>query len=154
VTSQRPLPYTDADVAEATARLRAIAAALPETTERVSHGAVTFFVRGKRVVAYLTDDHHGDGRLALVCAAAPGVQEEMIDLDPDRFFRPPYVGHRGWIGLRVDTDPDWDEVAALVTDAYRCVAPKTLVRRLHGGEYRTAWRRGVGWRRCLRGSRR
>lgn len=126
------LPYTEADVAEATERLRAIVAALPEVTERLSHGAVTFFVRGKRVVAYLTDDHHGDGRLALTCPAPPGVQEEVVDLDPDRFFRPPYVGHRGWIGLRLDVDPDWDEVTRIVEDAYRCVAPATLVRKLDG----------------------
>ena len=122
--------YGAADVAEATDRLREVCAQLPEVTERVSHGAVTFFVRGKRVVAYLTDDHHGDGRLAVVCPAPPGVQEEVLRLDPERFFRPAYVGHRGWIGLRVDLDPDWDEVAAVVVEAYRCVAPETLVRRL------------------------
>lgn len=91
---------------------------------------MTFFVRGKRTVAYLTDDHHGDGRLALVCAAAPGVQQELVAHEPERFFRPPYVGHRGWIGLRLDVDPDWKEVAAVVVEAYRCVAPKTLVRQL------------------------
>lgn len=79
---------------------------------------------------YLTDDHHGDGRLALMCPAPPGVQDGVISSDPERFFRPPYVGHRGWIGLRLDTSPDWDEVAAVVAEAYRCVAPVTLVRRL------------------------
>jgi hypothetical protein len=124
------LPYTPEDVAEATARLRAITAGLPEVTERLSHGAVTFFVRGKRTVAYLTDDHHGDGRLAVICAAPPGVQAELVETEPERFFRPPYVGHRGWVGLRVDVDPDWDEVAALVAQSYRCVAPAALVRRL------------------------
>jgi hypothetical protein len=124
------LPYTEADVAAATDRLRAICAALPEVTERVSHGAVTFFVRGKRTVCYLTDDHHGDGILAVVAAAPPGVQEEVVRADPDRFYRPPYVGHRGWIGLRVDLDPDWDEVAGVVEESYRCVAPVTLVRQL------------------------
>jgi hypothetical protein len=130
MSSSGPLPYTEADVAHATERLRAIAAGLPEVTERASHGAVTFFVRAKRVVAYLTDDHHGDGRLALVCAAAPGVQEELVEADPVRFFRPPYVGHRGWIGLRLDIDPDWGEVAAVVEESYRCVAPAPLVRTL------------------------
>jgi hypothetical protein len=130
MSADSQLPYTEADVAEAAERLRAIAAALPEVTERLSHGAVTFFVRGKRVVAYLTDDHHGDGRLALTCPAPPGVQEDMLEVDPERFFRPPYVGHRGWIGLRLDIDPDWDEVARVVEEAYRCVAPVTLVRRL------------------------
>lgn len=129
-TPRKQLPYTDDDVAAATRRMRDICAGLPEVTERVSHGAVTFFVRGKRTLAYLTDDHHGDGRLALVCAAPPGVQEELIGSEPGRFFRPPYVGHRGWIGLRLDVAPDWAEVAGVVEEAYRCVAPVTLVRRL------------------------
>jgi hypothetical protein len=129
-TPREDLPYTDADVADATERLRGIVAQLPDVTERLSHGAVTFFVRGKRTLAYLTYDHHGDGRLAVVCAAPAGVQEELIESDPARWFRPPYVGHRGWIGLRVDIDPDWDEVAGLLEDAYRCVAPVTLVRQL------------------------
>jgi hypothetical protein len=129
-TPRDELPYTDADVAEATRRLRAMCADLPEVTERLSHGAVTFFVRGKRVVCYLTDDHHGDGMLAITVPAPPGVQEEVLASDPERFFRPAYVGHRGWIGLRVDVDIDWEEVAGIVEEAYRCVAPVTLVRRL------------------------
>lgn len=124
------LPYNDADVSVVTDRLRDICAGLPEVSERLSHGAVTFFVRGKRTLCYLTDDHHGDGRLALMCAASPGVQEKMIGSDPERFFRPPYVGHRGWIGLRLDIDPDWGEVAGIIEEAYRCVAPVTLVRQL------------------------
>lgn len=131
-TPRAHLPYTDADVEAALEGLRDICGQLPEVTERLSHGAATFFVRGKRTVCYLTDDHHGDGRLALVCAAPPGTQEEVIGADPDRFFRPPYVGHRGWIGLRLDRDLDWEEVAAVVREAYRRVAPTTLVRQLDG----------------------
>ncbi|MCC5947323.1 MAG: MmcQ/YjbR family DNA-binding protein [Nitriliruptoraceae bacterium] len=129
-TPREALPYTDDDVADATRRLREMCAELPEVTERVSHGAVTFFVREKRVVAYLSDDHHGDGRLALVAAAPEGVQAELIATDPERFFRPPYVGHRGWIGLRLDLDVDWDEVRGVLHDSYRKVAPVTLVRML------------------------
>ena len=129
-TPRAALPYSDDDVAEAAERLRTIAAELPEVTERVSHGAITFFVRGKRTLCYLTDDHHGDGRLALICAAAPGVQEELVEADGERFFRPPYVGHRGWIGLRLDVKPGWAEVQAAMEDAYRQVAPVTLVRQL------------------------
>jgi hypothetical protein len=129
----RDLPYGPEDVAAVTAHLRTIAAGLPEVTERLSHGAVTFFVRGKRTVCYLTDDHHGDGRLALVFPAPPGAQEELVRSEPDRFFRPPYVGHRGWVGLRLDRDPDRDEVTDIVVAAYRQVAPKTLVRQLDGG---------------------
>ncbi len=132
-TPRDQLPYTDADVATALRRLRDICAALPEVSERVSHGAVTFFVRGKRTLCYLTDDHHGDGRLALVAPAPPGVQEELIRTDPERFFRPPYVGQRGWIGLRLDVAPDWEEVAAVIEEAYRHVAPASLVRQLASG---------------------
>jgi hypothetical protein len=124
------MTYTDRDVEEATDRVRSITARFPEVTERLSHGSVTFFVREKRVVAYLTDDHHGDGRLALICPAPPGIQEELIGSDPERFFRPPYVGHRGWIGLRLDIEPDWDEVSGLLDEAYRKVAPVTLVRQM------------------------
>jgi hypothetical protein len=129
-TPRDQLPYDDSDVAAAERRLRALAADLPEVTERVSHGSVTFFVRGKRTLAYLSDDHHGDGRLALIYPAPPGVQAEVLAADPERFFRPPYVGHRGWIGLRLDLDPDWDEVADVLEEAYRTVAPVTLVRQL------------------------
>jgi hypothetical protein len=132
-TPHQDLPYGPEDVAAATERLRVITAGLPEVTERLSHGAVTFFVRTKRTVCYLTDDHHGDGRLALVYPAPPGVQDELLRAEPDRFFRPPYVGHRGWVGVRLDLDPDWDEVADIVVAAYRQVAPTALVRQLESG---------------------
>jgi hypothetical protein len=72
------------------------------------------------------DDHHGDGRLALWCAAPPGVQAQLVEAEGHRFFRPPYVGHRGWLGVRLDVEPDWEEVTAICTEAYRCVAPKKL----------------------------
>jgi hypothetical protein len=111
-------------------RVRRICLALPEVTERLSHGAPTFFVRGKKTFVMYHDDHHGDGILGLWCAAAPGVQEELVRTEPDRFYRPAYVGHRGWIGVRLDIDLDWDEVGAICADAYRCVAPKSLVDRL------------------------
>jgi hypothetical protein len=100
---------------------------LPEVVERPSHGAPTFFVRGTKTFVMFMDDHHGDGRVALWCAAPPGVQEELVAEDPARFFRPPYVGHRGWLGVRVDSRPDWAEVAEIIEDAYRTVAPKGLV---------------------------
>ena len=128
----RPPRYSPADVAEATRRLRELCARLPEVSERLSHGSVTFFVRAKRTLASLSDDHHGDGRLALIYPAPPGVQEELVRSEPERFYRPAYVGHRGWVGLRLDIDPDWDEVADVLDAAYRLVAPKTLVRQLDG----------------------
>ncbi|WP_052669605.1 MmcQ/YjbR family DNA-binding protein [Nitriliruptor alkaliphilus] len=129
-TPRTELPYTDADVAAAAERLRDLTARFPEVSERLSHGAVTYFVRGRRTLAYLTDDHHGDGRLALVYPAPDGVQAEVLAADPERFFRPPYVGHRGWVGLRLDIDPDWDEVADVLDEAYRKVAPKRLIAQL------------------------
>jgi len=112
------------------ARVREACLALPEATERLSHGSPTFFVRGKKTFVMYLDDHHGDGRLALWCAAPPGLQAELVEQEPDRFFRPPYVGHRGWIGVRLDRDPDWEEIAAICEDAYRQVAPKRLVAQL------------------------
>ncbi len=111
-------------------KVREACLALPEVPERLSHGAPTFFVRGKKTFVMFLDDHHGDGRLALWVAAAPGVQAEMVDEEPDRFFVPPYVGHRGWLGVRLDRKRDWGEVAGICADAYRQVAPKTLVAQL------------------------
>ena len=110
--------------------VRQICLALPETSERLSHGAPTFFIRDKKTFAMFQDDHHGDGILGVWCAAPAGIQAELVELEPDRFFRPPYVGHRGWLGVRLDRSPDPDELAAILTDAYRTIAPKTLVARL------------------------
>lgn len=113
--------------ADALDLVRSRCTSLPEVTERLSHGAPTFFVRGKKSFVMFHDDHHGDGRLAIWCAAPPGVQEQMVDAEPDRYFRPPYVGHRGWLGLRLDIEPDEAELAGVITESYRCVAPKSLV---------------------------
>ena len=138
-------------------RLRALCLALPEVTEKVSHGEPTWFVR-KVFVSYA--DHHHDERVAFWCAAPPGAQEALVAARPDRFFRPPYVGGRGWLGVWLDVgrdcgdpdradpdragpdragldradldraDLDWDEIAEIVTDAYRVIAPKKLVAQL------------------------
>lgn len=111
-------------------RLRAICLALPEVSERESHGEPTFFVRGKKSFV-MSADHHHDDRRAFWCAAPPGVQQELVETEPTRFFRPPYVGGRGWVGVYLDVDDiDWDEIAQIVRDAYRVVAPPTLVARL------------------------
>jgi hypothetical protein len=107
--------------------LRGLCLALPETSERLSHGAPTFFVREKRAFLMVLTNHHGDGRFAIWCAAAPGMQEMLVEADPDRFFRPPYVGHRGWLGMRLDRGLDRDELAGIVEDAYAEVAPPGLV---------------------------
>jgi hypothetical protein len=111
-------------------RLRTLCTALPEVTEKLSHGEPTWFVR-KSFVMFA--DHHHDDRLAFWCAAPPGAQEELVAAEPGRFFRPPYVGGRGWLGVYLDVpDVDWTEIAEIVTDAYREVAPKRLVSRLDG----------------------
>ncbi len=111
-------------------RLRDLALQLPEVNERLSHHTPTFFVRDKKVLVHLWDGHHDDERLCLWCPAPPGVQIEMVDREPERFFVPPYVGHRGWIGVDLSIDVDWGEIDAILRDAYRLVAPKTLVRQL------------------------
>lgn len=108
-------------------RVRVICLGLPETSERPSHGARTFFVRGKRPFVMVLTDHHGDGRFALWTAAPEGLQAMLVGADPERFFVPPYVGHRGWLGVRLDRGVDWDEIAGIVEDAYAEVAPAKLV---------------------------
>jgi hypothetical protein len=108
-------------------RIRKICLGLPETSERLSHGAPTFFVRGKRAFVMVLTDHHGDGRFAIWCAAPDGLQAMLVEADPERFFVPPYVGHRGWLGVRLDGGLDWDELAGIVEDAFAEVAPPALV---------------------------
>ena len=108
------------------ARVRKICLALPETSERLSHGAPTFFINGKPTFLMFHENHHGDGRLAIWCAAPDGAQEALVAADPERFFRPPYVGYRGWIGVRLER-PDWKLVAGIIEDAYRRVAPPKLI---------------------------
>ncbi|MCW2495866.1 MmcQ/YjbR family DNA-binding protein [Jatrophihabitans sp.] len=122
-----------APAADPVDQLRRLCLALPETVERASHGSPGFFVRGKKQFVSVDDHHHGVDHLAFWCAAAPGAQEELIAAGPAQFFRPPYVGHRGWLGVRIDLDPDWAEIDEIVRDAYRCVAPKTLLAQLDAG---------------------
>ncbi len=111
--------------------VRRACARLPEVEERPSHSAPTFFVRGKKsFVSVWPHGHHDDDFPHLWCAAPPGAQAELVDSDPDRYFRPPYVGHRGWLGVRLDWPIDPAELAELCEDAYRTVAPPALVRRL------------------------
>jgi hypothetical protein len=108
-------------------RIRRICLALPETSERLSHGAPTFFVRGKRAFVMVLTNHHGDGRFAIWCAAPDGLQSMLVEADSERFFVPPYVGHRGWLGVRLDRGLDRDELAGIVEDAFAEVAPPKLV---------------------------
>jgi hypothetical protein len=106
-------------------KLRAICLALPEATERISHGEPAWFVRDKKLFVTYSNHHHDD-RVAFWCAAPDGAQQELAAAEPDRFFRPPYVGGRGWLGAYLDVAVDWQEIAEIVADAYREVAPKTL----------------------------
>ena len=108
-------------------RLRELCLALPEATEKISHGEPTWFVR--KVFVMYANQHHDD-RVAFWCAAPPGAQEALVAAHPDRFFRPPYVGGRGWLGVWLDVPVDWDEIAEIVTDAYIEVAPKRLAAQL------------------------
>jgi hypothetical protein len=110
-------------------RIRAVASALPEVTERLSHGEPTFFINDKKTFVMTVNDHHGDGVFGMWIPAAPGEQESRIEEDPMIFFRPPYVGHRGWIGVRLDTNPAIDDetLTELIQDAWCLVAPKKLL---------------------------
>jgi hypothetical protein len=109
-------------------RLRELCLALPGVTERLSHGEPTWFVK-KSFVMY--SDHHHDDRVAFVCAGADGAQEVLVATQPSKFYRPPYVGHLGWIGVYLDVPgADWNQIADLVLDAYRQVAPRKLLEQL------------------------
>lgn len=114
-------------------RLREICRHLPEASEGISVHHPSFKVRGKTFVMYL-DPEHGSDERAVWCKAGPGAQEALVSEDPERFFVPPYLGHRGWVGIRLDHDVDWDEIAELVGDGYRLAAPKRLVELLDGGD--------------------
>ncbi len=113
-------------------QLRELCLALPEVEERVSHGEPAWFVRGRTTFVTYADHHHDD-RLGFWCAAPPGAQEELVREDPERFYRPPYVGHRGWLGVYLDVAVDWEELGEIVEEAYRTVAPAKLVAELDAG---------------------
>lgn len=108
-------------------RVRRICFSFLETTEKLSHGEPTFFVR-KRVFAMFANDHHHDGHIAVWLPAPPGVQAHLIEAWPQMFFRPPYVGVRGWIGVELTAISD-EDLTAHILEGWRMVAPKTLQRR-------------------------
>lgn len=113
------------------AHIRAACQQLPEVEERLSHSAPSFFVRGKKAfLSVWLDGHHDHEFPHLWCAAGPGVQEALVSTEPNRYFRPPYVGGRGWIGVRLDGEISTEELADMCEDAYRAVAPVTLLRDL------------------------
>jgi hypothetical protein len=106
--------------------MRGICLGLPDASERLSHGSPAFFA-GKQFVMLWPEGHHDHHFPHFWCAAPPGAQEELVATEPDRFFRPPYVGSRGWLGVRLDGEVDWAEIAAVCEEAYRTVAGKRRI---------------------------
>lgn len=112
-------------------RLRRVCLALPEAHEVEAWGEPTFRVRNKLFAMFAgAGNHHGRGRAAVWCKAAPGNQSLMVRAAPDRFFVPPYVGPSGWVGVWLGRGTDWRELAELLSDSYRLVAPKRLIARM------------------------
>ena len=136
VASKRPVSgraRSPAKPAVLVERLRKICMALPEATEKLSHGEPTWFAGKGKVFAMLDDHHHGAAHLSVCLPQPPGRQEMLIDAEPERFFRPAYVGPSGWIGVVLDTGPDWEMVASMVRDAYLHVASRKLRTKLEEG---------------------
>lgn len=105
-------------------RVRRICLALPQTTEKLSHGEPTFFV-GKKVYAMFANNHHQDGHIAVWIPLEPGMQGILIKNDPQKFFKPPYVGVRGWAGIELQNISD-EELGGYLLDAWRLIAPKKI----------------------------
>ena len=105
-------------------RVRSICMALPGASEKLSHGEPAWFVGGKQFATIA--DHHHDDRLSLWLAAPDGAQLMLVQANPQRFFRPPYVGTRGWLGIYLDVEVDWEEVGIMVERGHRLIAPKRL----------------------------
>ncbi len=107
-------------------KLSAVCLALPEAARTDQAGHASFTVR-KKVFAYFLNNHHGDGIVSVACKLPPGENRALSTAQPERFYLPAYIAHRGWVALRLDTSkPDWEEVSALVGVSYRLVAPKAL----------------------------
>jgi hypothetical protein len=114
------------EVHDVEAQVRAICLALPGVTERLSHGSPAFYA-GKQFVMLWPEGHHDHDFPHLWCAAPAGAQEGLVAQAPDQFFRPPYVGSRGWLGVRLDRGLDMNDLDALCRNAYRTVASKKLL---------------------------
>ena len=108
------------------ARVRSLCLAFPKTEQRESHAEPCWFAGGKKTFVMAAQEHHDD-RTAIWAAAPDGVQSALVAGEPGRYFRPPYVGHRGWVGVYLDVDDiDWPHVEEIIEDAWRSVAPKRL----------------------------
>lgn len=124
MASKKKKPITDP-----LERVRELIAALPETSEKLSHGAPTWW-GGKKTFAVFHEGHYDEGRRSVWIKAPDGAQAALIESDPERFFRPKYVGPSGWIGVRLEGEVDWDEVRELLVLGYREVAPKRALAQL------------------------
>ena len=135
-TSAHPIRRLSAADERLVERVRRICMKLPEANERVSHGEPTWFAGKGKVFAMIDGHHHQSPHLSVWLPQPLGAQEALIDADPERFFRPPYVGVSGWVGVVLDTKPDWGVVVGLVREAYRHVAGKKLLARLENPDER------------------
>jgi hypothetical protein len=127
--SQTKVSVPSEDLSSASAeehlrRVRRLCAALPQTNEKLSHGEPTFFVGGKVYVMF-ANDHHGDGHIAVWIPVPPGLQATLLKTEPSKFFVPPYVGVRGWVGIELDAIND-EELAEHICEAWRLIAPKRV----------------------------
>jgi hypothetical protein len=113
-------------------RVRRICLSLPDTAEKIAWGTPTFRIHDRIFVMY-TDNHHRDARAAIWCPVPEGAQAAMVSADPEQFFVPPYVGPYGWLGIRLDRDPDWSAVAEFILEAYRIIEAKQAARRVAKG---------------------
>jgi hypothetical protein len=117
-------------------QIRELCLSFPGTSERTSHGAPTFFIQEKKQFVQYHINHHGDGKIALWYAAPSGVQMLLVESQPDHYYIPAYVGHLGWIGIRLDRAASWEEIASVIGDAYLARAPKKLIALLaEGSQY-------------------
>ena len=120
----KPSKRQSASGAKYVERVRKVCLKLPDTIEKLSHGEATFFVH-KRVFAMCSINHHNDGHVAVVIPAAIGVQAALIEQSPEKFYRPPYVGHAGWVGIELPKVSD-RELAAHIREAWKLIAPDKL----------------------------
>src|SRR5512145_757774 len=125
-SSPHPIARRSAGDERLLARLRKICMTLPEANEKLSHGEPTWFAGKGKVFAMLDNHHHGASHLAVWLPQPLGAQEALVDADPERFFRPPYVGVSGWVGVVLDTKPDWGVVEGLIRESYLHVATGKL----------------------------
>jgi phosphoribosylglycinamide formyltransferase 1 len=122
-------PLSRAQAEARLARLRKIALALPEASEKISHGAPTFWVASKRVFIWFLHDQHGSGITGL-CVKTSSREEQLMLLEaqPELFFKPPYIAAQGWVGMNLNAAPDWDHIADRTLRSWRLAAPPKLLK--------------------------